>query len=70
MFNRQVSLAKWKVSEFFFFFAILRSLIKIKKSDGPRTEPSGTPYFTVFQSELKPLIEENWVLLLREDLNK
>ena len=45
MFNRQVSSAKWKVSEF--FIAILRSLIKIKKSKGPKTEHWGTPYFTV-----------------------
>ena len=30
------------------FIAILRSLINIKKSKGPRTEPWGTPYFTVF----------------------
>ena len=45
MFNREVSSAKWKVSEF--SIVILRSLIKIKKSKGPRTEPHGTPYFTV-----------------------
>ena len=37
MFNRQVSSENEKVSEF--FIAILRSLIKIKKSKGPRTEP-------------------------------
>ena len=45
MLNRQVSSAKWKISEF--FIAILRSLIKIKKSNGSRTKPWGTPYFTV-----------------------
>ena len=45
MFKRQVSSAKWKVSEC--FIAVLRSFMKIKKSKGPRTEPYGTPYFIV-----------------------
>ena len=45
MFKRQVSSAKWKVSEC--FIAMLRSFMKIKKSNGPRTEPYWTPYFIV-----------------------
>ena len=40
MFKKQVSYAKWKVGEF--LIAKLRSLIKIKKSKGPKTDPYGT----------------------------
>ena len=40
MFKKQVSSAKWKVDEF--LIANLRSLIKIKKSNGPKADPCGT----------------------------
>ena len=45
MFNRQVSSVEWKVSKF--FIALLKSLIKIKKSKGRRSELWSAPYFTV-----------------------
>ena len=41
MFNRNVSSAKWKVDEF--HSAKLKSLIKIKKNKGPKTDFCGTP---------------------------
>ena len=40
MFKEQVLSAKWKVDEF--LIANLRSLIKIKKSNGPKAYPCGT----------------------------
>ena len=42
LFTGEVSCAKWKVDEF--LIAKLRSLIKIKKSKGPKTDPCGTPH--------------------------
>ena len=62
IFNSQVSSTKWKIFEF--FIVMLRFLIKIKKSKGPRTDPWGTWYSTVLKWELRPLIDTNWVLSL------
>ena len=60
MFNRQVSSANWKISEF--FIGILRSLIKIKKSKGPRTKPWGKPL--IRQTEFYHL-DRTWTNPLR-----
>ena len=62
IFNRQVSSGKWKVDEF--NVAILRSLIKIKKSKGPKTDSCGTPHSLGWWSKSNPLTETDWDLLL------
>ena len=63
MFNRNVSSAKWKVDEF--HSAKLKSLIKIKKNKGPKTDFCGTPGSAGHWSEVNPLIEINCDRLLR-----
>ena len=53
----QVSSKKRKVDGF--LIAKLRSLIKIKKNKGPKTDPCGSPHSIFWWSELNPLIEAN-----------
>ena len=44
------------------------SLIKTRKSSGPRTEPWGTPEMTGAESDKKPLTITNWVRDVRKDV--
>ena len=53
--SKQVSLAKWKVVEF--LKVKVSSLINIRKSNGLRTKPWGTPCFIKLWLELKPIME-------------
>ena len=63
MYKKQVSSAKWKVDEF--LIANLRSLMKIKKSNGPKGDPCGKLRSIGRLSELNPLIETNWDRIFR-----
>ena len=42
--------------------ALGRSLMKIKNSKGPRTEPCGTPQIIVFLSDFIPSMQTNYSL--------
>ena len=46
------------------------SFMYIKKSNGPRTEPRGTPKFITSSVELNPLMETNCLHLVRYELNR
>ena len=45
-----------------------RSLIQMRRNNGPRTEPCGTPAVTDFQTEGWPLRTTRWHLLFKNDL--
>ena len=47
-----------------------KSLIYIKKSNGPSMEPCGTPYFIVCQFEDTPFVSTRWILFVRYECNQ
>ena len=46
------------------------SFMYIKKSRGPKFEPWGTPIVTLPESDISLLMQTDWVLKEREDLNQ
>ena len=54
MFKKQVSSEKWRFDKL--LIANIRSLMKIKKSRGPETNPCGTPHSIGWLSELNSSI--------------
>ena len=56
IFNKFVSSAKWWTLQC--FMATLRSFMYIRKSNGPNTDPWGTPLVIVDIFELKPLLKQ------------
>ena len=57
IFNKFVSSAKWWTLQS--FMAALRSFMDMRKSNGPNTDPWGTPLVMADMFKLKPLIETN-----------
>ena len=67
-YRRLVSSAKCRTVEC--LIQVWRSLIYMRNSRGPRTDPCGTPCLMYVDSDVTPLMETHCLLSVRYDLNQ